>query len=243
MNTNLILQICENAAGILAEMDGETAKAQKKGLHPLIFPEKVQQNGNKFINRISEQELRLQFVNILEQTLPPIPYTIETPTRNKYSLGDDINYFSIHQGNLRSGLIDLTLLELINKKYSRILNIEFKRSTKKELIAKDIFKLINEPQDGALIILLKNSNKGTFYNKTKKNGLFYKLEDLLNLYSAYWHNQKKKLLFVILSISKKDRMIIYNEIGFNDLKNLNKIFTQNDMVPMDKIAGWNATQF
>jgi hypothetical protein len=243
MNTQQIIQICINSAKILSEMDGETLTAQKNCLHPLIFPEKIQKGGSKYIHRISEQELRLLFAFALNQTYPALHYSIETPTKKKYRLGDDINNFSIHSGNLRSGLIDLTLFDFISQKYKRVLNIEFKHSTKKELIAKDIFKLINEPDDGALIILLKNTDTGTFFNKLKKNGLFNKLQDLLTLYSSYWHDQNKKLLFVIMSISNKDRIIIHREINYNDLNNLNRIFNQSDMVTVNQIVGWNNQYF
>jgi hypothetical protein len=242
MNTQLIVQTCKSSAAILADMDGETPKSPKKNIYPLIFPEKKQKSGK--IHRVSEQELRLMFIQELELADSSISYSIETPTRVKYRLGKDPSNYSVTNPKRRSALVDLTLFDFTtNKKYKRILNIEFKHSIKKELLAKDVFKLINEKEDGALIILLNNSNKGTFVNKAKNNGLFNKLQNLLSLYSPYWHDQNKKLLFVIMSISKKDRIMIYHEVSYNDLNTLSKIFNQRDMVSIDKIAGWNTTTF
>lgn len=240
MNSKLIIQICKQTAEILADMDGETSKAPKNGIYPLIFPEKVQKKGSKFINRISEQELRILFIQELEIIDRSISYSIETPTKMKYKLGKHVTNFKAHNIYGQSALIDLTLFEFANKIYNRILNIEFKHSVKKVPIAKDLFKLVNEPEDGVIILLLDNSNRGTFCNNNQNRyGLFNKLFDQLSTNKMHWSDINKRLLIIIISLG--DKLIISKEITQTDLaKNLPQIFQINqNKISMNQIQGWH----
>lgn len=53
----------------------------------LIFPVKIQREGKKYVDRISEQELRLLFIEEFKKEYVNLFYSIETPTKSKYSFG------------------------------------------------------------------------------------------------------------------------------------------------------------
>jgi hypothetical protein len=238
MNTQSILRACKSSAAILADMDGETANAKKNGKYPLIFPEIRQKYGTKLISRVSEQELRQLFLYNFRK---PLYCAIEIPTVNKYKLTGGINNYSCTKG--KSALIDLTIFDFTAQVYSRLVNIEFKHSVNKEHIAKDLYKLVNEYEDGAIIFLLNNANKGTLCNNPNRLGLFNKLLALFSTSQMQWTAQKKSILIIVISL--RNRTILHHEILQSDLaNNLPQIFNSNqNKVDINQILGWNTTTF
>lgn len=109
-----------------------------------------------------------------------------------------------------------------SEEYQRELNIEFKhKNLPIEKISKDILKLINEPQDGAFIHLLENTDSGTLCNNNK-TGVFNKLHKSFNAFKANWKSDSKTIQIVIISLTQNT--IIHRTIAKADLINLNHIF-------------------
>jgi hypothetical protein len=82
---------------------------------------------------------------------------------------------------------------------------------------------MNEQQNGAFILLLDNTNKGTFCNSSK-TGIFDKLCKLFTDFKDYsmnWDNDKT-INLIILSL--KQKILIHRKIKKNDFNNLKKIF-------------------
>jgi len=169
--------------------------------------------------RISEQELRLLFIDELKN-IPDIFYSIETPTKNKYKFGSSLEDIKLDK-NGKSASIDLTIFKKNDTTYKRILNIEFKyNNIKITQIAKDILKLISEEENGAFIWLLKNTNR-----KTLKNVL-EKIDESLKEYKNHWKNDTY-IEIIILSLEKqtnknKKAFLRYKKITKNDV--LDEIF-------------------
>jgi hypothetical protein len=228
---NNLINICENSLKRLRKMDDE-----KKGgtaSENLIFPQTNQAKGEK---RISEQELRLLFIEELKKIHPDLFYSIEAPTIMKYSFGKTYN--DIKQGG-QSALLDLCIFERKNSKYNRILNLEFKYSnTALKNIAKDIFKLIHEEGNGAYIHLLKNTNRGTLCNK-QETGVFNKLYKSFNDHQSYWKDDSKCIQLIIMSLEQNK--LIQCDIKKDDLPRLKDIFFINNNcgnITSISVNGW-----
>ena len=117
------------------------------GLSPrLIFPKERKKN----IKRISEQEARILYCNILNNL--NYFYSIETPTENTFKR-------TAHRP--LSALFDLTLYTY-DSKFNRKVNVEFKaKSVGPESIRKDIEKIIIEKKIGNWVHILKNIDRAT----------------------------------------------------------------------------------
>ncbi len=79
-----VIQISKNVLARIASMDFE--KDGGNSIEHLIFPIKIQKQGTKKIDRISEQELRLLFIEEFKIANPELFYSIETPTTEKFRL-------------------------------------------------------------------------------------------------------------------------------------------------------------
>lgn len=223
------------------EKDGGSSSEQ------LIFPNKKDAKGD--VRRISEQELRLLFIEEFKVECSELFYSIETPTEEKYKFGKTynalVNNLNIHK---RSASLDMCVFERNSNKYKRILNIEFKHSnTDLKNIAKDVLKLLREKQNGVFIFLLDNTTSGTLRNKSKnRNGVFDKLYKSFPAFRTNWTNKNKCIQLIILSL--KQKTLIHRKIckkDLNDLNNLNnlkKIFFQNtncgDITTINNKNGW-----
>jgi len=187
----------------------------------LIFPQK---------DRISEQELRLLFIEEFKKENKALFYSIETPTKYKYSFGKKYEDIKVYPEG-QSASLDMCVFKRTPKNYERILNIEFKHknaSTKK--IGKDVLKLIHEKQNGVFIYLLENTNIGTFINDSKnREGVFDKLYKSFTDFKDNWENEDKTIHLVILSLEQKKNklpnpVLIHRKINKSNLDILEYIF-------------------
>ena len=191
----------------------------------LIFPTKSNDK------RISEQELRQLFIEefkMLHNEFDRVLYySIETPTTGKYSFTNDSKKLKVGD-NLNTGqsaLIDLCVFKHEKENYKRILNIEFKhKNATHNNISKDILKLMHEEQNGAFILLLKNTDNGTL------KSVFKKLSNSFVEHKANW-KLDKNIQLVILSLEEKREesevgtpFLMYRKIIKSDLRDLNKVF-------------------
>jgi hypothetical protein len=201
----------------------------------LIFPMKIQKKGDKFVDRISEQELRLLFIEEFKKAYSAFFYSIETPTKSKHSLKKSHKNIKSNSDG-QSALIDMCIFERINNGYQRILNIEFKnKNTKYENIGKDILKLISENNDGVFIHLLQNTDRGTFCNE-RGTGIFDKFRKSFSDFQAKWNDEHKFIQLIIISL--KQKTLIHRVLKKSDLKNLNNIFfTKSDCGNIKEIKG------
>lgn len=231
-----IVEICTKVLERLSKMDYE--KSGGNSPEQLIFPLKRQAKGTDIKDRISEQELRLLFIEEFKGTYYKLYYSIETPTEKKYILGKSYKTF-ISQKDGQSALIDMCILERNSNKYNRILNIEFKhKNSPIESIGKDILKLINDEPNAAFIQLLYNTNSGTLCNK-KETGVFNKLFKSFNDFQKYWSNNEKSIQLIIISL--KEKTLIHRKIQKTDLNCLKDIFfIEMDCVNISEIEanGW-----
>lgn len=190
----------------------------------LIFPQKIQANSTKYRNRISEQELRLLFIEEFIKIYSKLYYSIETPTIGKFRFGktyEDIT--SIENG--RSASLDMCIFKRNVDVYERFLNIEFKhKNSGIKNTGKDILKLFAEKQDGAFIHLLDNTNVNTFCND-KETGVFNKLYRCFFDFQTSWDNDNKSIQIIILSL--KQKTLLYRDFTKTDLPNLKDIFHIN----------------
>jgi len=214
-----VIKISKQVFKRLAVMDYENDKGNST--EKLIFPNKSQANGN--VKRISEQEFRLLFVEEFKKAYSSLFYSIETPTTKKYKFGQ--SYEDIKTDNDgQSALLDMCVFNRNENIYERILNIEFKhKNVSIKSIGKDIFKLMNEQQNGAFILLLDNTNRGTFCN-SNKTGIFDKLCKLFTDFEHHlkeWNNDRS-INLIILSL--KQKILIHRKINKTDFNNLKKIF-------------------
>lgn len=203
----------------------------------LIFPMKIQAKGTKIVDRISEQELRQLFIEEFKVTYPELFYSIETPTQEKYKLGKSYTDIVMHQDtHIRSASIDLSVFDRKNNYYTRLLNIEFKhKNTKDNNIAKDILKLLREKQNGAFLLLLNNTDKGTLWN-VKNTGVFDKLYKSFRDFGSKWNDENKNIQLVILSLTQKK--LIHLKITKTDLCNLDNIFfVENGCGNIESVKG------
>lgn len=213
------VEICKKVLARLSAMDFE--KAGGSSSEQLIFPQKVQAKGTKLKDRISEQELRLLFIEEFKKTNPELFYSIETPTVDKFKVGKE--YKSIKTDNEgQSASLDMCIFERSANVYNRILNLEFKhKNTSIKNIGKDVLKLIHENQNGAFILLLDNTDRGTLCN-LKETGVFNKFYKSFSDFQLNWRNNDKSIHLIIISL--KQKAIIHRELNKQDLNNLKDIF-------------------
>jgi len=211
------VEICKKVLVRLSIMDFE--KSGGSSIEQLIFPQKVQAKGN--INRISEQELRLLFIEEFKKANKDLFYSIETPTEEKYKFGKSYADIKVDK-NGQSASLDMCVFERNSNKYERLLNIEFKhKNASIKKIGKDVLKLMQEKQNGAFIHLLNNTDKGTLCN-AKETGVFDKLYKSFTDFKDNWNNDKKSIQLIILSL--KQEILIHRKICKSDLDNLKEIF-------------------
>lgn len=179
---------------------------EKEGLvssGQLIFPSK--RDGK----RISEQELRQLFIEEFKEKHEKLYFSIETPTVYSYSFTNELNEICVSE-NGQSALIDMCILEKESdtSEYTRLLNVEFKHKNATEVnISKDILKLMHEDENGAFILLLKNTNSGTLNNLAdKRDGVIDKLIASINTHKLQWckKNGGKFIELIILSLEERD---------------------------------------
>lgn len=211
------VEVCKNVLCRLLlinyEKDGGESSEQ------LIFPMKRQANGD--FNRISEQELRLLFIEEFKKQYSELFYSIETPTIDKFFFGK--LYESITPNiEGQSASLDMCIFERVANVYTRILNLEFKhKNTSIKNIGKDVLKLIHENQNGAFILLLENTDKGTLCN-LNETGVFNKFYKSFSDFQLNWRNNDKSIHLIIISL--KQKTIIHRELNKQDLNNLKAIF-------------------
>lgn len=197
-----IVTICEQVLERLSKMDYERKGGSSK--ERLIFPVKIQANGTKKKDRISEQELRQLFVEVFKEKHKDLYYSIETPTKNKYSFSNEQNEKKVADtiDTGQSALVDLCIFDRANKDYKRILNIEFKHKNATEAnISKDILKLMHEEENGAFVLLLKNTDDGTLKSVFKK--FLNSFES--HLKNNWWSKNESFIEIIILSLEKKQK--------------------------------------
>ena len=246
-----VVEICKQVLERLSKMDYERkgGSSEQRLIFPNIFP--TEKEGKTFTkeellkySRISEQELRFLFVEeFLKEPSNDFFYSVETPTEFKYKLGD--NFESIGCGVGRSASIDMSIYKRDdNEKYNRLLNIEFKnQNSSKFSIGKDILKLMHEKQNGAFIILLKNTDEGTLINKGE-TGILNKLFKSFEKFNDYWQGDNKIIQLIILSLEQKESKIAYLLIHREIKKgvDLNNIFSfGGSLVNIEQIKknGWD----
>lgn len=213
-----IVKICKAVLSHLSLIDFEQHKGYSTG--QLIFPMKIQANGTKYKDRISEQELRLLFIDEFKENHKNLFYSIETPTIFKHFFGKQYEEMK-SDGIGQSASIDMCIFERISDRYKRILNVEFKsKNPPIKDIAKDILKLMAEKHNGAFIHLLINSNAGTFCN-SKQTGIFNKYYQSFLKFQESWITDKS-IDFIVISLQQKT--LVYRQIKKADLNNLKDIF-------------------
>lgn len=209
-----IFEISKKVLVRLSKMDYE--KDGGNSSEQLIFPLKIQAKGEKLKNRVSEQELRLLFIEEFKLRHPNLFYSIETPTVGKFNFGKSYEQIRIDLEG-QSASHDMCVFEKISGTYNRILNIEFKhRNLGIKNTGKDILKLMQETQDGVFIHLLENTNSATL------NSIFKKLYKSFFDFKFNWNNESKSIQLVILSL--KQKKLIFCRIQKTDLINLKDIF-------------------
>lgn len=190
----------------------------------LIFPSK------SGVKRISEQELRQLFIEEFLAEKNGLYYSIETPTQGKYSFTNKDGVIKIADTDDvgQSALIDMSVFEKGKENYNRLLNIEFKhRNATENNISKDVLKLMHEEENGAFVLLLKNTDSGTLNNKGK-TGVIDKLIKSLKHHQVktVWNGGVEKFIdLVILSLEEKKNgkpFILHRRITINDLASLDK---------------------
>lgn len=259
--TNDIIKICEKTLERLKNMGSEFKGGGNN--ERMIFPStNIYSKSNESI-RISEQELRQIFIEEFKKLDNKLYYSIETPTVHKYSFGKTFADIKIHNKG-RSGSMDMTIFEKDTSNYKRIYNIEFKHANcELKSIAKDIFKLIHEKEDGAFIILLDNTDKGTLQNKkgnsksnygekdkTEEKGVIDKLYDSFKAFRIILENQNKNILLVILSLEQcnrttKSAKILWYEVNNTKRRGLKRhrhYKHRNQLIENMKIFKWKSCE-
>lgn len=221
------VEICKQVLSRLVDMDSEITypKNERRNGYSkerLIFPNKKESSGD--VIRISEQELRLLFIEKFLQ-IYPYYYSIETPTVKKYSFGK--KYEDIKVGKGTSASHDLCIFEKDKDKYQRKLNIEFKHTNVGiKDVGKDIVKLICEGIDGVFIHLLDNTNSGTLCNANGESGVFDKLYESFKDWENKWTNEDMSIEIIILSL--KQKTLIHRKFTKSDLMNSQNIFFKRE---------------
>ena len=72
-----VVKLSKKVLSHLSVMDYEINSSDSS--EQLIFPNKIQAKGN--VKRISEQELRVLFIEEFKKEYPKLSYSIETPTQ------------------------------------------------------------------------------------------------------------------------------------------------------------------
>lgn len=246
-----VIKICEKVLNRYSLMDYERFGGKSEGR--LIFPntypsaKPLKTDLDKYF-RISEQELRFLFVEEFIKATQLI-YSVETPTISKYRFGKKFEDIKIHPTG-RSASIDISVFSKsfssIKKifNYERIFNIEFKYDNVPLFnFGKDVLKLMNEEQSGAFILLLKNTNSGTFINNSKtRDGVFDKLFDSFanKEFTKHWNEPKGKQIHIIILSLEQNRnkinpVLIYNTITKST--NLENVFKQSGSQTIWSIHG------
>jgi hypothetical protein len=235
-----VVQISKNVLDRLSKMDYQRigGSSEERLIFPNIFPSKeMTEKELEKQFRISEQELRFLFVEEFLK-VPNYFYSVETPTEFKYKLGE--TFESIICGEGRSASMDMSIFTRDDdKKYNRFLNIEFKNQNSSLFgVAKDVLKLMYEKQNGAFIILLKNTNAGTLCNEGK-TGILDKLNKSFNRFRVYWQGDDKSVQLIILSLEQNENKIspvlIYRKITKSE--DFNTIFLKSGDGAIDTIKG------
>ena len=157
----------------------------------LIFPE----YRDKRI-RISEQESKILFANIIEQSR--WFYSIETPTVQTY----------VQSGTTPlSARTDMSLYENSSRS-SKAVNIELKaHNPSKESFRKDLEKLLREDLDGLWFHTLDNSNRGTFPS------IYGKILDAFFDLKEHLKGRERIIIFAFCLLEKRE--LIYKLIPIN----------------------------
>lgn len=164
---------------------GEEGKMSYKDAVPsskLIFPNYRAKDEQDMKRRVSEQESRFAFAHAVEESNLDCAYTIETPTDHKYSFGEKLKIHTEEDSDGQSAMLDMSLFNKENDKYSQKINIEFKaHNPEAKSITKDILKLMIEEQDGLFFHLLEKADNNTllYYNLHKDVKDLYKNENAL----------------------------------------------------------------
>jgi hypothetical protein len=200
----------------LCKMDYERkgGSSDERLIFPNIIPSKKE--GKTFTEeklqkytRISEQELRFLFVEeFLKEPNNGYYYSVETPTEKKYRFGKNNEDIKIDITG-RSVSIDMCVFTRdSDNKYNLFFNIEFKNeNASKKSVSKDILKLMHEKENGAFILLLKNT--GTLNNLAETRfGVIDKLVESFEDHKSkqvQWNGGNKKFIeLIILSLEEKE---------------------------------------
>lgn len=241
-----VFEICKKVLDNLDEMGWENVVGTSEG--HLIFPKKKVKKED--VKRISEQELRQLFIeefkDSYKKTHNKLYYSIETPTKNKYKFGRTYNDIIKNIGIYKtSALLDMCVFEkdCDEKKYKRILNIEFKHGNAPlKDIAKDVLKLMREKEKGAFIFLLDNTDSGSLNNgSTTRKGVLNKLSESFFKFKGKWEGDKS-IQLVIISLDQK--MLIHRTVTCEDLKDTKKrIFSNGTDIGYGNITSVNGNDW
>lgn len=232
-----VVAICKEVLKRLTSIGYEKESLVSSG--QLIFPSKS--DGK----RISEQELRQLFIEEFKVKHTDFYFSIETPTVFSYSFTNDLKQIKVgdEANNGQSALIDMCILKKESKisDYTRLLNIEFKHKNATEAnISKDILKLMHEKENGAFVLLLKNTDDGTLKSVFKKFSSSFDT----HLQNNCWSKNESFIEIIILSLEEKRSengipFLIYQKIKCED--NLKSIFSFDgslDNIEQVKKNGW-----
>ncbi len=246
-----VVEISKQILERLSKMDYERkgGSSKERLIFPNTFPSETVMNKGisekKLLTytRVSEQELRFLFVEeFLKEPNNGFYYSVETPTKEKYKFGktnDDIKIDALG----RSASIDMCIFKKCNEnKYHRLLNIEFKNANaSQKSISKDILKLIHEEENGAFVLLLKNTDDGTL------KSVFEKFSNSVDthLQNKCWSENESFIEIIILSLEEKRNnngtpFLIHQKIESG--KNLKDIFSFDgslDNIEQVKKNGWD----
>ena len=248
MDEKDVISVCKEVLSRLSKMGYEKDNVESVG--QLIFPVK---NGGDL--RISEQELRQLFIDVYKEAHPYSFYSIETPTQAQFKFGKVFTDISADEG--RSASLDMCIYKKNeDNSFERELNIEFKFGNVSLFkIGKDILKLMREKQNGAFIILLKNTDSGSLCNKggtgvlDKLNQSFTRFYDTEN--NSKWNeNDEKHIQLIILSLEEKTNtkgpaVLIHRTLVMKSIKDLKTFFSINaygkgNISTVNKDSGWCA---
>ncbi|RMF14558.1 MAG: hypothetical protein D6761_09255 [Candidatus Dadabacteria bacterium] len=245
IDTAKIVEIAQAAARRYANLAGEAQNAAPitTDIPTLIFP--CKRDGTI---RRSEQELRQLFIEELkavDKSFRPVFYAVEVPTSLRYTLGKstkDIHVYESNQKAGRSASIDLTIFTADERrsKLERTWNIEFKLGNPEEhAVAKDVVKLAREPENGAFLQILENTDSKTWENVFKKlSSAACKMESLMSKGSGI-------LLVAIATCEvsgKQPPIMIYRE--FKLPKDLAALKKQKELRSLDEAQkkGWQLSE-
>lgn len=158
---NVVDQVIRNAFRDLIRMEEENGDIK------LIYPQL--RNGHK---RQSEQEFKQLFIDHFCKTAEGLKYSVETPTRKKYS---SENGRLVEKKDGESGRIDMCIYQRVEDKWQRWHMLELKaHNVKEEKVRNDLTKLIKDAEidkyckESYFIHILYSANKGTLNSLQKK---------------------------------------------------------------------------